>query len=84
MRPSYVLLNEETKSKTKLSSKKEMLTQEEAQNIQHLAGISRIFDKSKIGQLANWKIILQEIIRLLVTVSVFLNLNHLFRFNKYH
>ena len=70
MKVSYVLLNEETKSKPKLSNKKELLTQEEAQNIQHLAGISRIFDKSKIGQLANWKIILQEMIRF---VTVYLS-----------
>ena len=45
------------------NNNQDFLTIQEAKNIQHLAGISRIFDKSKIGLLSNWKRFLQEIIR---------------------
>lgn len=57
---SYVL-NERPRTP---NIKHELLTPQEAKNIQHLAGSSRIFDKSKIGVLSSWKKFLQEIIRL--------------------
>ena len=60
MRTSYVL-NE--RPRTPIINH-ELLTPQEARNIQHLAGVSRIFDKSKIGVLSSWKKFLQEIIRL--------------------
>ena len=65
MRLSYVLDIPKSvqKSVTSKNNNWELLTQEETKNIQHLAGISRIFDKSKIGVLNNWKMFLQEIIR---------------------
>ena len=59
MRINYVL-NERPRTPNK---NQELLTIQEAKNIKHLAGISRIFDKSKIGVFSNWKRFLQEIIR---------------------
>jgi len=59
MRINYVL-NERPRNPNK---NQELLTIQEAKNIKHLAGISRIFDKSKIGVFSNWKRFLQEIIR---------------------
>ena len=72
MRESYVLSDEQRKEKEKERNKRprETLNQEEATSIQRLAGISRIFDKSKIGILSNWKTILQEIIRLIFSINI--------------
>ena len=54
----------------------EFLTDQEARDIHHLARISRIFGKSKIGPFSNYKTFLQEIIRS-VDFSSMLTTSHL-------
>ena len=70
MKESYVLNDDQRKRNDNQRKPRETLSQEEATSIQRLAGISRIFDKSKIGILSNWKIILQEIIRLKLPINI--------------
>ena len=70
MRESYVLNDDQRKRNDNQRKSRETLNQEEATSIQRLAGISRIFDKSKIGILSNWKMILQEIIRLILSANI--------------
>ena len=65
MKQSYVL-RPQRPSKPR-ETEVETLSQEEATSIQRLAGISRIFDKSKVGIFSHWKMILQEIIRLILS-----------------
>ena len=70
MRESYVLSEDQRKEKDNRKKSRDTLNHEEATSIQRLAGISRIFDKSKIGILSNWKMILQEIIRLILSRNI--------------
>ena len=90
MKESYVLSDEQRKEKEKERNKRprETLDQEEAKSIERLAGISRIFDKSKIGILSNWKTILQEIIRLLFSTNIItfyiIYYNYIFRWILFH
>ena len=74
MKESYVLRPQRPPK----ARETETLNQEEAASLQRLAGISRIFDKSKIGMFSHWKMILHEIIRL-ISPWIIIELHDTFR-----